>query len=69
MFDNKRFQFKKKSWTFQAKYSSSQTSHDLLEIAVYQIFFSIFRNDLRFVDYLSQYLIISISNYTFPALI
>ena len=54
MFDNKRFQFKKKSWTFQAEYSSSQTSHDLLEIAVYHIFFSIFRNDIRFVDYLSE---------------
>lgn len=54
MFDNKRFEFKKESWKFQAKYSSSQTSHDLPEIAVYQIFFFIFRNDIRFLDYLSE---------------
>ena len=52
MFDNERFQLKKKSWRFQAKYSSSQTSNDLPEIAVYQIFFFIFRNDIRFLDYL-----------------
>ena len=53
MFDNKRFQFKKKILDVSSKifFISSLTR---FAIAVYQTFFSIFRNDIRFVDYLSE---------------